>query len=326
MIAPAALRGRNPPQTSYMRYRAAQTGSELEDLDARWMPLQAISPLLIGAVVLAEDPRFFAHHGADVSALARKFVAAARGRMSLVGASTLTQQLARNLYLTPTRSIWRKLRELELALRLEATLSKARILELYLNVIEWGGGVWGCEAACSTHLGKRVDALDLFDATFLVSLIPAPRALFAGRNAARSRYAQLRVAYQMLLAGLVSAAECSAATQRIRHMHARLAEGGTPGQVLAGSTALPADIREIASMDALCQALGVRRLATPTAAEALALRCGADQERRTWRVLHHGIGLDALSRIVHTGDYRPLQEFLAHCGATVPRERQDPTH
>jgi monofunctional biosynthetic peptidoglycan transglycosylase len=118
----------------------------------RWTSYGRISPELKRAVLVAEDDAFWQHEGVDVEQLQESIETDwARGRFSR-GGSTITQQLAKNLYLSPSKNPLRKLRELIIARRLEAELKKARIFELYLNVIEWGDGVYGAESAARTYL------------------------------------------------------------------------------------------------------------------------------------------------------------------------------
>jgi monofunctional biosynthetic peptidoglycan transglycosylase len=308
------LRRLNPAETSYMRYRAAAAGSAaagsaapMADAREHWVPLESISPFLIGAVLQAEDPRFFRHHGVDVAALGRKLAATMRGHIGLVGASTVTQQLARNLYLSPRRSFARKLRELGLTLRLEALLSKRRILELYLNTIEWGPDLWGCHAASARYFGKRPEALDAFESTFLASLIAAPRAPLSGRNATRSAYVQLRVAYQLLLAGLIAPDECSHVTRRVRHMHQELAAGAALAEAMANAH-VAIDRQEVASLTELCRALRLTPIAATT---ALAANYGCAQAQRASRELRRRVGQQALIDAVIKGSYESLTPLLA---------------
>jgi monofunctional biosynthetic peptidoglycan transglycosylase len=173
-----------PRETAMMRRVAARTGAPAR---VRPTPLDTISPLLQGTVILAEDDRFRAHHGIDFAE-----VAAALGldqrqgawgtvrtvwrrRDRLRGASTITQQLARNLYLSPSRNPLRKLKEAVTALRLELALSKDRILELYLNVAEWGPGLWGADAASRAYFDVPPAALNLWQAASLAATLPHPR-------------------------------------------------------------------------------------------------------------------------------------------------------
>jgi monofunctional biosynthetic peptidoglycan transglycosylase len=139
-----------------------------------------ISPHLKRAVLVAEDAAFWQHEGVDYDELQKSIEDGwVRGRFR--GASTITQQLAKNLYLSPERSPTRKLRELVIARRLEAELKKARILELYLNVIEWGEGIYGAEAASRAYFGVSASALGPSEAAMLAAVIVNPRALHATR-------------------------------------------------------------------------------------------------------------------------------------------------
>lgn len=152
---------------------AAQVGRRLR---RSWVPvpLERISPWLQRAVLNSEDARFHLHHGLDLvetrSALEKALEEGKLGR----GASTLTQQLAKNLWLGEERSLWRKVKEVELARRLE-TLGKERILELYLSVVEWGPGIWGAEAAARAHFSRSAAELGPAESAILAALLPAPR-------------------------------------------------------------------------------------------------------------------------------------------------------
>lgn len=169
-----------------MRRVAARTGAPAPVI-VRPTPLDTISPLLQGTVILAEDERFRTHHGIDFAEVAAALgLDQRRGawgtvrtvwrrRDRLRGASTITQQLARNLYLSPSRNPLRKLKEAVTALRLELVLSKDRILELYLNVAEWGPGLWGAGTASRAYFGVPPAALDLWQAASLAATLPHPR-------------------------------------------------------------------------------------------------------------------------------------------------------
>jgi monofunctional biosynthetic peptidoglycan transglycosylase len=121
-------------------------------------------------VIIAEDSRFKTHHGVDFVELREAWAAGGRR-----GASTITQQLAKNLYLSPSRSVFRKMKEAVTAVRLELALSKDRIMELYLNVAEWGPGVWGVSAASEAYYGVSPDRLSPAQAAALVATLPQPR-------------------------------------------------------------------------------------------------------------------------------------------------------
>ena len=125
----------------------------------RWVPYSRISQNLKRAVLVAEDAAFWDHEGVDLEELRKSIEINWEQGRAVRGASTITQQLAKNLYLSPSRDPLRKLRELIIARRLEAALSKARIFEIYLNVIEWGDGIWGAEAAARTYFGVPASAL-----------------------------------------------------------------------------------------------------------------------------------------------------------------------
>ena len=139
-------------------------------------------------LIIAEDSRFWSHSGIDLVELKeaagvtpdagvwRTADAMWRRRDRIRGASTITQQLAKNLYLSPSRSPVRKLKEAVIALRLELALPKERILELYLNVVEWGPGVWGVGRASQEYFGLAPGALDLWQAASLAATLPHPRA------------------------------------------------------------------------------------------------------------------------------------------------------
>ena len=168
-----------------------------------WVPISEVSRNLIHAVLAAEDQKFFGHEGVDWDAI-KKSVKVDRARGRLVrGGSTITQQLAKNLFLSTRRSIVRKLRELVVAWWLEADLSKKRILELYLNVIEWGDGLYGCDAAARRYYGKPSSALDPEEAAGLAGMIPNPRRINPLVDPRRFSRAQRRVLWLMAHAGYI---------------------------------------------------------------------------------------------------------------------------
>lgn len=166
-----------PKTTAFMERRKAQLAREGKSTRLDWIPvpLSSIAPEMARAAVVAEDARFWEHGGVDWDAL-RGAVEKnwEKGRLK-VGGSTITQQLAKNLYLSPARTPWRKLRELAIARRLEARLSKKRILELYLNVIEFGPRTFGVEAAARRYMGKPARELSREEAARLAAVIPSPR-------------------------------------------------------------------------------------------------------------------------------------------------------
>jgi monofunctional biosynthetic peptidoglycan transglycosylase len=139
-----------------------------------WVPLWAISPKLQDAVVVWEDPMFYQHRGINFAETSRAFLEDVRAREYRRGGSTITQQVAKNLYLTPEKSLRRKLREAVLAYRLEHALTKDEILEIYLNVAEWGDGIAGAEAASRYYFFKSAEELTWADAALLAAILPSP--------------------------------------------------------------------------------------------------------------------------------------------------------
>jgi monofunctional biosynthetic peptidoglycan transglycosylase len=173
----------HPPRTTAFieRYRAAQRAAGRDDhVQWTWVPYSAISLPLKRAVLVGEDMNFFGHGGVDLGevqdALER---AVERGRRPR-GASTITQQLAKNLWLTPSRNPLRKVRELILTWQLERALTKRRILELYLNVVEFGPGVYGVEAAARRYFGQAAADIGAVEAAQLAASLPNPRAWHPG--------------------------------------------------------------------------------------------------------------------------------------------------
>lgn len=159
-----------PPVTPLMLIRAA----EGEPIHRDWVPYARIAPALPRAVIASEDERFCWHHGFDWVEIDKAYDAWRAGDR-LRGASTISQQLARNLFLWPGGGYPRKAAEAYVTLLLEALLSKQRILELYLNVVEWGDGVYGAEAAARAHFGRSALLLSERQAALLAAVLPAPR-------------------------------------------------------------------------------------------------------------------------------------------------------
>ncbi len=171
------LRTSNPTTTAFIELRDAEARARGEQPRRvqRWVSYSHLSPNLTRAVLIAEDDAFWKHEGVDFEQLQESLqLDWERGRL-VRGASTITQQLAKNLYLSPSRNPIRKLRELVIARRLEAELKKARILELYLNEIEWGDGVYGAEAAARTYFHKPAADLGAQEAALLAGAIVNPR-------------------------------------------------------------------------------------------------------------------------------------------------------
>jgi monofunctional glycosyltransferase len=208
---PLPLRWVNPGTTSFIELRireARANGNPDFTVDQRWVSLEDIAPILVRAVLLSEDDRFREHGGVDWKALAeevryrgpippnlldpenrealRKAVIEAQARRDQIrGRSTITQQLARNLYLSEDRSFIRKGQEFIVARRLEFFLSKDRILELYLNTAEFGDGIFGVEAAAQGYFGKSAATLSRVEAASLAATLPHPRTSNPARNPGR---------------------------------------------------------------------------------------------------------------------------------------------
>ncbi len=140
-----------------------------------WVPLEKISPLLQKAVVISEDDLFYQHNGVNFDLMTEAFKVNWQKKRYVRGASTITMQLARNAFLHKRKTMLRKIREIILARRLEKNLSKKQILELYLNVIEWGANLYGVEAAARYYFQKPAAELDLAEATLLAGIIPNPK-------------------------------------------------------------------------------------------------------------------------------------------------------
>jgi monofunctional biosynthetic peptidoglycan transglycosylase len=193
----ARLRDQNPETTAMIETRAreARARGEQPRRIQQWVPLEKISPQLQRAVLAGEDTNFATHKGFDYEAIRKAYeqgqkeVAKEAGddQSSWLpdfsrfgrGGSTISQQLAKNLYLSSERSIIRKLREAVITYFMERTLSKRRILEIYLNVIEWGDGIYGAEAAAQTYFHKPAAALTKNEAAFLSAMIPSPLNIFS---------------------------------------------------------------------------------------------------------------------------------------------------
>ncbi|MCP5057001.1 MAG: monofunctional biosynthetic peptidoglycan transglycosylase [bacterium] len=171
-----------PPTTAYMlQARADAPGGRVVQ---RWVPWEQISPHVALAVLAAEDQRFPTHGGFDWQAIGDA-IQDESGRLR--GASTLSQQLAKNLYLWPERSWLRKALEASLTVLLEWTWPKQRILEVYLNVVEFGPGVFGVEAAANRHFGTSAARLKPHQAALLAAVLPSPKKLSAGAPSAYVR-------------------------------------------------------------------------------------------------------------------------------------------
>lgn len=181
------LRRTVPARTAFMQLREREARSENRKprFVHRWVPFGRISPTLVRAVIVTEDAAFYWHDGVDYDELRLSIETNIEKGEFARGASTITQQLAKNLYLSPSRNPLRKVAELMITRRLEAELTKTRILELYLNLIEWGDGIWGIEAASQTYFGVPATDLSAEQAALLAGAIINPRVYSPARPNAR---------------------------------------------------------------------------------------------------------------------------------------------
>ncbi len=177
-----ALARRNPETTAFIEsWRAAQRAEGKDDRVAwSWVPYTAISPNLERAVVVAEDIGFFSHRGFDVSEMRKAIEDAIEDREIPRGASTITQQLAKNLWLSPSRNPLRKVKEAILTWQLERRLGKQRILEIYLNVVELGPGIYGVGAASRRYFGKPAADVGEDEAASIAASLPRPASWHPG--------------------------------------------------------------------------------------------------------------------------------------------------
>ena len=192
-----------PSETSVMRQRddeAREAGRKPRRLQ-KTVPLRGISKNLIHAVLSAEDPNFFGHEGIDWDAVKESIETNIEKGRYARGGSTITQQLAKNVYYTTRKSLIRKAREAVVASWMERDLSKKRIIEIYLNVIEWGDGVYGCEAAARRYYGTSCASLDVDQAAGLAAMIPSPRRINPRINPSLHARATRKVLRQMRWAG-----------------------------------------------------------------------------------------------------------------------------
>ena len=173
----SVLKQRNPRSTALIELRDEEYRQKSIRSPRRqiWVPYGAISEHLKKAVLINEDAAFFSHKGIDLEELKEAFKKDWETRSFNRGGSTITMQLAKNLYLNPSKNPLRKVKEIIIARQLEQALSKQRIFEIYLNIVEWGRNIYGAEAAAQNYFGKSAAALDPLEAATLAALIPSPR-------------------------------------------------------------------------------------------------------------------------------------------------------
>jgi monofunctional biosynthetic peptidoglycan transglycosylase len=176
----------NPGSTAFMRMRLERVREEQRHIGIRytWVPYRRISAHLKRAVVAAEDAKFFEHDGFDWDGIRKAYEKNIREGEVVAGGSTITQQLAKNLFLSADRAWWRKAQEAALTVMIELLMDKRRILELYLNVIEWGDSVFGAEAAARYHYGVSAAELGPAQAARLAAMVPTPRRYTPGKHTA----------------------------------------------------------------------------------------------------------------------------------------------
>lgn len=177
-------RSHNPTQTAFMlaSLERLQERNPKAQLKHVWIDYDRISDHLKRALIVAEDAKFNEHDGFDFDAIQRALEKNKQRGKVVGGGSTISQQLAKNLFLSGERSRFRKGQEAIITLMLESTLEKSRILEIYLNVIEWGDGVFGAEAAARHYYGKSAEKLSAIEASKLAAMVPRPRFYERNRN------------------------------------------------------------------------------------------------------------------------------------------------
>ncbi|MDQ1267559.1 MAG: monofunctional glycosyltransferase [Campylobacterota bacterium] len=171
----SSLKETNPIPTAFMEFRKEQWADEERKIKMNhvWVKIGNISPNIIKAVLIAEDDGFYNHEGFDIKGMENAIERSIK-RGTLAGGSTISQQLSKNLYLSPSKNPVRKIKEAIITYRIERALSKRRILEIYLNIAEWGDGIFGIEAAARHHYGKSAKNLTALEASRLASVLPNP--------------------------------------------------------------------------------------------------------------------------------------------------------
>ena len=244
---PRPLAARNPSTTALIQQRRAEAKAKRRPFAPRqtWVSLERVSPALLDAVLLSEDANFFGHQGIDWAAV-RAAVEhdLEKGRFAR-GASTVTQQLAKNLWLGTEKSLWRKGKEAILAAKLERSLSKRRILALYVNVAEWGPGVFGVEAGARHHLGASADTLTPAQAAVLASMLPAPLRVDLDRPSSWLKRRSRRLLDRMHAAGRIgddAHLRASAELERILAGPSPQDDGDEPPEEDAAAAAVSAQV------------------------------------------------------------------------------------
>jgi monofunctional biosynthetic peptidoglycan transglycosylase len=202
----SGLKRRNPETTAFIeRWKSShRSAGRNVSPDWRWVPYAAISPDLKRAVLVSEDIGFFSHHGFELHEMEASLKVAVEEGEVPRGASTITQQVAKNLWLSPSRNPLRKIEEAILTWQLERALDKRRILEIYLNVAELGDGVYGAEAASRRYFRESAEDLSAGEAARLAACLPNPRAWNPSRESRTARHRAERIRELMRKAQLPS--------------------------------------------------------------------------------------------------------------------------
>jgi len=243
------LRTANPDTTAFMELRASEArakGAAPKKVQ-RWVPYTRISGNLKRAVLVAEDSGFWQHEGIEFEQMKESIEANIERLEFARGGSTITQQLAKNLYLSPSKNPVRKLREILIARRLEAELTKQRILELYLNVIEWGDDIYGAEAAARTYFGKSAAELSPQESALLAGAIINPHIHSPAHPTARLRRRQQMIMRRMgavtpppVVAESPAAKPAETPAVPVPDAPAPVPAGATPPSALPGEPVPPA--------------------------------------------------------------------------------------
>ena len=205
-----------------------------------WVGLSQISRYAVGAVLVSEDWAFYQHDGFDPQQMREALIEDLQAGSFVRGASTITQQVVKNVFLTSDKNLWRKLKELVLAIRIEKSVGKRKILETYLNVAEWGEGIFGIRAASRHYFGKHPSQLSPREAAFLAMLLPSPKRYgVSHRRGELTRFARLsinRVLARMAQGGYISASQRDAERYRRLPFEKSLsAEGLAEGEAEVGT-------------------------------------------------------------------------------------------
>jgi len=174
----------NPGVTAFMQHRLERLREKNPKavLKYRWVPYRRISVYLKRAIIAAEDAKFLDHEGFDWDAIQKAYEKNLKKGKVVAGGSTISQQLAKNLFLSGERTWWRKAQEAAITVMIETIMSKRRILEIYLNVIEWGNGIFGADAAARYHFNVASASLDPEQAALLAAMVPSPRRYAPGHE------------------------------------------------------------------------------------------------------------------------------------------------